>query len=128
MSRKVIDFKSEAYYDLFEDWELIEASFLKQYGIRLRQDDDMTWQEFCSLLSGIMHDTPLGMVVAIRAEKNPKVIMNFTPEQKRIRNEWLRRRSQKLKEDPEKYKEFWANFQAWAKTAFEKGGAQCRQQ
>jgi len=83
----------------------------------------MTWPEFCSLLSGIMPDTPLGMVVAIRAERNPKAIMNFTPEQKRIRNEWIRRRAQKLKEDPEKYKEFWANFQAWAKAAFKKGGA-----
>jgi hypothetical protein len=78
----------EAYYDLFDDWNLIEASFLKQYGIRLRNDDDMSYQEFCSLLSGIMPDTPLGQIVAIRSEKDSKKIKNFTKEQKRIWREW----------------------------------------
>ena len=78
----------EADYDLFDDWNLIEASFLKQYGIRLRNDDDMSYQEFCSLLSGIMPDTPLGQIVAIRSEKDSKKIKNFTKEQKRIWREW----------------------------------------
>lgn len=71
---------------------MIESSFLKQYGIRLRTENDMSWQEFCSLLSGIMHDTPLGQVVSIRAEKDPKIIKNFTKEQKRIRSEWFSRK------------------------------------
>ena len=48
----------------------IEASFLKQYGIRLREDDNMSYSEFCSLLSNIMPDTPLGQIVSIRAEKD----------------------------------------------------------
>lgn len=52
----------------------------------------MSWQEFCSLLSGIMHDTPLGQVVSIRAEKDPKVIKNFTKDQKRIHSEWFSRK------------------------------------
>lgn len=83
----------ESFYDLFDDWELIESSFLKQYGIRLRSEDDMSWNEFCSLLSGIMPDTPLGQIVSIRAEKDPKRIKEFTKEQKRIRNDWLKRRN-----------------------------------
>lgn len=83
---------SEAYYDLIEDYDLIESSFLKQYGIRLRTEEDMSWQEFCSLLSGIMPDTPLGQIVSIRAEKDLKIIKNFTKEQKRIRSEWLSRK------------------------------------
>lgn len=82
----------ESYYDIFDDWELVESSFLKQYGIRLRAEDDMSYAEFCSLLSGIMYDTPLGQVVSIRAEKDPKVIKRFTKEQKRIRSEWNARK------------------------------------
>ena len=85
----------ESYYDILSDWNLIESSFLKQYGIRLRNsgEDDLSWQEFCSLLSGIMPDTPLGQIVSIRAEKDPKRIKEFNKEQKRIRNDWLKRRS-----------------------------------
>lgn len=112
--------REEAWYDIEEDWELIEASFLKQYGIRLRSEDDMSWSEFCSLLSGIMPDTPLGRVVAIRSEKDPKVIKNFTKEQKQIRNEYLRHRNQRLKENPKAYYEYWKKFQEWAKVSFSK--------
>jgi hypothetical protein len=106
------------YYDLYDDWELIEASFLKQYSIRLRQADDMSWSEFCSLLSGIMPDTPLGNIVSIRAEKDPKRIKEFTKDQKKIRNDWTIKRNKKLKENPEAYKAYWEGFQQWAKSAF----------
>lgn len=111
----------ESYYDLIEDWNLIEASFLKQYGIRLRkEEDDMSWEEFSSLLSGIMHDTPLGSIVAIRAEKDPNAIKNFTPEQRKIRNEYILKRNKKLKENPIAYKKYVENFQAWCKATFSK--------
>jgi hypothetical protein len=76
---------------MFEDWELIEASFAQQYGIRLRYEDDMEWTEFSSLLAGLNGETPLGHVVSIRSEKDPKVKKRFTPEQKRIYNAWRRR-------------------------------------
>ncbi len=108
----------ETYYDLFEDWELIESSFLKQYGIRLRNEDDMSWSEFCSLLSGIMPDTPLGQIVSIRAEKDPKVLKHFTKEQKRIRSEWQRRKYEKLKENPEAYENYWREMQEAFKRMF----------
>lgn len=107
----------ESYYDLFDDWDLIESSFLKQYGIRLRAEDDMSWSEFCSLLSGIMPDTPLGQIVTIRAEKDSKVIQKFTKEQKRIRNDWLRRRGRKAKESGKSPID-WVAIQAWVKQAF----------
>lgn len=107
----------EKYYDLFDDWELIEASFLKQYGIRLRQDDDMSWAEFCSLLSGLMYDTPLGIVVGIRGERDRKVIAKFTKEQKRIREEWLYRRAGERKKEG-RMSELWSAFQQAAKAAY----------
>lgn len=111
----------EAYYDLIDDWNLIESSFVKQYGIRLRQDDDMSWDEFCSLLTGIMYDTPLGRVVEIRSEKDPKVIKEFTKEEKRIRNEWLLRRREKVyqgKTEKLTYENFWKDRQEDFKKLF----------
>lgn len=103
--------QGESYYDFIEDWELIESSFVMQYGIRLRQDDDMSWNEFCSLLTGIMYDTPLGRVVSIRAEKDPKVIKGFSKEEKRIRDEWRKRKHKKAQANPKIYNAFWISFQ-----------------
>lgn len=87
---------SNDYYDIVEDWRLIEASFFTQYGIRLRQTNDMPWDEFCSYLSGIMPDTPLGNIVQIRSEENKDVLKNFTDEQKRIRSEWRNRMAKNM--------------------------------
>jgi hypothetical protein len=78
----------------------------------------MSWTEFCSLLSGIMPDTPLGKIVSIRAEKDPKVIKDFTADQKKIRNDWIKRKNKKLRESPEAYKAYWEGFQQWAKSSF----------
>ena len=50
-----------------------------------------------------MPETPLGRIVGIRAEKDPKVIKEFTKEQKKIRNDWILRRNRKLMEDPATY-------------------------
>lgn len=98
------------WYDLFEDWELIEASFLTQYGIRLRLVDDMSWNEFCTLLSGIMTETPLGQIVSIRAEEDKDILNNFTEEQHKIRNEWRNRNNKTIEmtdeEKAQKIKEF----------------------
>ena len=83
--------KTNSYYDLYDDYSLIEASFLEQYGIRLRGTDDMSWDEFCTYLSGLNEKTTLGKVVAIRSEKDPKIVRQMTAEQKRIRREWEQR-------------------------------------
>ncbi len=111
--------QSETYYDLWDDWELIESSFLSQYGIRLRADDDMSWSEFCSLLSGIMPETPLGRVVSIRAEKDIKVINSFTKEQKKIHDDWLLKRNRKMVGTPQ-YIEYWTRLQRDFKAAYSK--------
>lgn len=102
-----------------DDWELIESSFLSQYGIRLRADDDMSWSEFCSLLSGIMPETPLGRVVSIRAEKDIKVINSFTKEQKKIHDDWLLKRNRKMVGTPQ-YIEYWTRLQRNFKAAYSK--------
>lgn len=83
--------KNEKWYDLYEDWDLIESSFTSQYGIRLRNEPDMSWDEFCTLLSGLLPETPLGYIVQIRSENDREKLKHFTPEQKRIRAAWRTR-------------------------------------
>lgn len=95
----------DPYYDLFEDWDLIVSSFLTQYGLRIRtkEFESVTWDEFRSLLAGIAPDTPLGRMVAIRAETDKNVIQNFTRDQKRIYDEWRSRRAETM--TPETYEQ-----------------------
>lgn len=118
----------EAYYNLFDDWNLIESSFAQQYGIRLRLEDEMTWDEFSNLLSGLGSETPLGKIVGIRSEKDQKIISEWPPEIRRIRNEWLSRKIQKKKTvivDRKKYDREMINLQNMFKsisTIEKKGG------
>ena len=83
---------NEVWFDLFEDWGLIEASFATQYGIRLRNEPDMSWGEFTTLLSGLNSKTPLGQIITIRSENDKEILKHYTPEQHRIRNEWRSRK------------------------------------
>lgn len=110
----------EYWYDLYEDWGLIEASFAAQYGIRLRQEEDMSWSEFCTLLAGIMPETPLGQVVSIRCENDKEVLKNFTKEQHRIRNEWRSKRTKAVALNKDEAKKQLKMFQEAMKKAFSK--------
>lgn len=56
-------------------------------------ETDMDWKEFTVLLSGIMPETPLGKIVAIRCEENKDILKNLSPEENRIRNDWRSRHS-----------------------------------
>lgn len=96
---------SDPYYDLFGDWDLIIASFLTQYGLRIRTKDFETvcWDEFKSLLASIAPETPLGRMVAIRAETDKNVINHFSKDQKRIHSEWRNRKAETMK--PETYEQ-----------------------
>ena len=55
----------------------------------------MAWTEFCDLLSGLSANTALMRVVSVRAEEDPEVLKDFTPEQRRIRS---RRRNRMAKQ------------------------------
>ena len=85
-NKQQIDYDN-LWYDLYKDWDLIEASFLQQYGIRLR-NTDLTYDEFSIYLAGLLPDTPLGSIVQIRSENNRDTLKHFTPQQKKIRSEW----------------------------------------
>ena len=112
--------QEQGFYDLIGDWELIEASFAQQYGIRLRREDDLSWDEFTTLLGGINGDTPLGRVVSIRAETDPETIKRFSQSEKKIRNEW-RRSHRKIITDKQEYEAAMEGFLTMFKS-IAKGG------
>ena len=70
----------------------------------------MQWGEFSSLLSGINGETVLGNVVRIRSEKDPKKIKEFTKEERKIRNDWLSRRTKNVNKNDDDYKQAMENF------------------
>ncbi|WP_375103769.1 Gp15 family bacteriophage protein [Paenibacillus sp. RS8] len=128
MKRLPNDFNSdesvqENWYDLREDWALIEASLAKQYGIRIRQQGDMHWSEFCTLVAGLMPDTPLGSIVTIRSEKDPKVRRGFSKEQRRIYNEWRKRKAEEKLADPDMLDQSAKGLEAMLTQMFGGGGA-----
>ena len=76
------------------------ASFQSQYGIRLSTDlSGMKWREFKALMAGLDDKSPLGRLITLRAENDPKVLSRFSKSQKAIRNRW---RSKKAKKVPQK--------------------------
>ena len=113
--------KEDSFYDLIGDWELIEASFAQQYGIRLRREDEMSWDEFTTLLAGLNGDTPLGRIVSIRSESNPDRIKQFTAAEKKIRKEWAMRH-RRVVSDKKEYDAAMAGFHSMFKALSEKGG------
>ena len=73
-----------------DDYDLIESSFLSQYGIRLKTAE-LQFDEFLNLTSCLMPETPLGKIVAIRSETDADIIRNFTEGQRRIYDDWKNR-------------------------------------
>ncbi|MEE1466029.1 MAG: Gp15 family bacteriophage protein [Clostridium sp.] len=73
---------------MFEDWELIEASFAMQYPGKDLYDDTMDWKEFITLLAGLRKETPLGQIIAIRSEEDPQILKQFSAEQNQLRTQW----------------------------------------
>jgi DNA-binding SARP family transcriptional activator len=92
-----------------------------QYGIRIRLEPDMEWNEFCNLLSGLLPDTPLGQIVAIRSETDRDTIKKFTPDQRRIYTEWKQRAAKKKLEDEQALDESMASIEALLARTFGQG-------
>lgn len=94
---------NDYFYDPVFDKDLIESSFATQYGIRLRQEPDISYAEWSRLVSGLMPETPLGKVVQIRMETDPKVISKFGEYERRVRADWNKfKHSQQTQEQSEK--------------------------
>ena len=86
----------DAAYDQDFDKVLIEQSIAKQYGILPSQQGNLSYSEWSKLVSGLMDDTPLGRVVAVRTETDQKVIAQYSPWQRQIRADWNAFKAQKM--------------------------------
>lgn len=77
-------------YDVQFDQKLISQSLTAQYGILPYTQENLPYRDWCSLVEGLSSDSPLGKVIAIRAETNHQQINQMTAAQKQIRQEWSR--------------------------------------
>lgn len=82
-------------YDIHFDALLIEQSLAAQYGILPAAQGELPYSEWAKLVGGLLDNTPLGRVVAVRAECDRKVIAHMNPWAKRIRSEWASFRAKK---------------------------------
>ena len=110
--------QTNTWYDLREDWALIEASIAAQYGIRLRQASDMPWSEFVNLLTGLLPETPLGAIVKIRSEDDPKMLKQFNADQIAIRNKWREKQALQQLDNPEVLKQSMDSLSKMLKSMF----------
>lgn len=102
---------AERWYDFYDDWDLIEASLFQQYGLRIRKElHDISWDEFCTHVSGLLPDTPLGKIVTIRSETDKNVLKNYTPQMRAIRSKWTNKMAQEKLKDVEHLDQ---EFDAW---------------
>lgn len=74
---------------------------MQQYNIRLRTINDLPYEEFVIYLSGLLPETPLGNIVAIRSENNRDTLKHFTPQQKKIRSDWRKYLNELASQDEE---------------------------
>lgn len=81
---------------------LIEQSIAKQYGILPSEQESLRYSDWAKMVSGLMEDTPLGRVVSIRSEDDPDVIRHMTPDQRRMRSDWLTHRMARQSSDERK--------------------------
>lgn len=112
------------WYDLREDWALIESSIACQYGIRLRQASDMPWSEFTTLVTGLLPETPLGAIVKIRSEDDPDVLKNFNSDQLAIRSKWRERQARQQLDNPEVLKQSMDKLSLMLKSMFGEGNVE----
>ena len=89
-----------------------------QYNIRIGDISSMDWEEFENLLIGLMPDTPLGNIVAIRSETDPANIKSFNDSQRRIRYEWNLKMAKKQLNNTSKLDASMDNLSKMLKTAF----------
>ena len=132
MKKLRLDFASSnrqptnTWYDLREDWALIESSIAAQYGIRLRQASDMPWSEFINLVTGLLPETPLGAIVQVRSEDDPKVLKGFNADQVAIRNKWRERQARQQLSNPDMLKESMDNLSNMLKSMFGESNVEVR--
>ncbi len=85
-------------YDVDFDVLLIEQSIATQYGVLPADQAELPYPEWAKLVGGLMDETPLGRVVAVRSEQDRKVIAKMSPWQRKIRSDWQAFKAKKMRQ------------------------------
>ena len=99
------------WYDPEYDRVLIEQSIAKQYGVLPSAQEHLRYSDWAKMVGGLMDDTPLGRVVAIRSETDREIVQRMSPGQRRMRSEWMSFRAAQ-EHDPEENRENMKQLQA----------------
>lgn len=78
----------------------------------------MPWSEFTNLVSGLLPETPLGAIVKIRSEDDPKILKQFDADQMAIRNKWRERQALQQLDNPDVLKQSMDNLSNMLKSMF----------
>lgn len=117
--RVPVQTKGQNWYDFYDDWDLIESSIAQQYGIRIRNEiNTISWSEIKMLVSGLLPETPLGKVIQIRSENNKEQLKYFTPEMRKIRNDWRNRMAKDKLKDEDALNKTFDNMEKMLKVLF----------
>lgn len=117
--RVPVQTKGQNWYDFYDDWDLIESSIAQQYGIRIRNEiNTISWSEIKMLVSGLLPETPLGKVIQIRSENNKEQLEHFTPEMRKIRNDWRNRMAKDKLKDEDALNKTFDNMEKMLKVLF----------
>lgn len=78
----------------------------------------ISWQEVKILIQGLLPETPLGQVVSIRSENDPKMLKAFSKSQKQIRSEWRAKLARDKAADEKTLEQSFADLELMLKNAF----------
>lgn len=84
----------------------------------------MPWSEFTNLVAGLLPETPLGAIVKIRAEDDPKVLKEFNADQTAIRNRWREKQALQQLDNPDVLKQSMDNLSNMLKSMFGEGNVE----
>lgn len=69
---------------------MILQSVAAQYGVLPAAQREMPWPDWLVLVAGLMEQTPLGRLVALRTQQDPQAVRRMSPWQKQARVRWRR--------------------------------------
>ena len=86
----------------------------------------MPWSEFINLVTGLLPETPLGTIIKIRSEDDPKALKQFSKDQLEIRNKWRDRQALQQLNNPEVLKQSMDNLSKMLKSMFGENNVEVR--
>lgn len=72
---------------------LVAQSLAGQYGLPPTLQDRLRYRDWSALVAGLRPDSPLGLAVAARMERDSRAVARMSPWQRRQRSRWASRKA-----------------------------------